>query len=347
VVVGVAAGAGYLVAGARGSGTKGPSVGQSTSTTTTQITKGTLSARTMENGTLGYAGDYSVINKSSGTLTKVPAAGQIFRQGETLYKVDNKAVVFLEGDYVPVYRDLSVGTKGVDVQQLNADLVALGYASSSDLDPTSTYFSWGTYYALEKLQHHVGLTKTGKLTQGQAVFVPFKQIRITKAGVNVGASVPSGGVVLNASSASRQVVVSLAADRQSQVKARDKVTITLPNGKTTDGAVSEVGKVATKGSDSTTVSVYITPADPKATGDLDQAPVKVSIVTDTVKDVLAVPVNALLALAGGGYAVEVVDPGGKHRLVSVTTGLFDDSAGTVQITGNGLTAGQNVVVPAT
>ena len=49
--------------------------------------------------------------------------------------------------------------------------------------------------------------------------------------------------------------------------------------------------------------------------------------------VLAVPVSALLALAGGGYGLEVVEPSGAHRLVGVRTGLF---AGTlVQVSGPG------------
>jgi hypothetical protein len=60
-----------------------------------------------------------------------------------------------------------------------------------------------------------------------------------------------------------------------------------------------------------------------------------------------VPVDALLALAGGGYAIEVVGPGGVHHLVAVSTGLFDDADGLVQVTGNGLAAGQRIVVPGT
>jgi hypothetical protein len=62
--------------------------------------------------------------------------------------------------------------------------------------------------------------------------------------------------------------------------------------------------------------------------------------------VLAVPVNALVALAGGGYAVEEVDASGVHKLVAVSVGLFDDAAGMVQVSGSGLAAGQRVVVPA-
>jgi len=59
-----------------------------------------------------------------------------------------------------------------------------------------------------------------------------------------------------------------------------------------------------------------------------------------------VPVNALLALAGGGYAIEVVGAAGVHRLLAVTLGLFDDAAGLVQVNGSGVRAGQRVVVPA-
>jgi hypothetical protein len=59
-----------------------------------------------------------------------------------------------------------------------------------------------------------------------------------------------------------------------------------------------------------------------------------------------VPVNALLALAGGGYAVEIVDAAGVHRLVPVSLGLFDDGQGLVQVSGSRLRAGQRIVVPA-
>jgi hypothetical protein len=80
-------------------------------------------------------------------------------------------------------------------------------------------------------------------------------------------------------------------------------------------------------------------------GHLDQAPVEVAITTGSVASALVVPVDALLARAGGGYAVEVTGAGGQH-LVRVTPGLFDDAAGLVQVTGAGLSDGQHVVVPA-
>jgi hypothetical protein len=146
------------------------------------------------------------------------------------------------------------------------------------------------------------------------------------------------------------VTVDLDAAQQSEVKSGDTVTITLPNGQTTPGTVTSVGKVATTSSGdsnaSPTVEVTITPTRASATGTLDKAPVQVAITTDMARNALVVPVTALLALAGGGYAVEVLAADGLRHLQPVSLGLFDDAAGLVQVTGTGLAAGQRVVVPA-
>ena len=69
----------------------------------------------------------------------------------------------------------------------------------------------------------------------------------------------------------------------------------------------------------------------------------VHVVTESHPDVLAVPVNALVALLEGGYAVEVVDADGARRYVGVETGLFED--GKVEVAGDGIAAGDLVVVP--
>ncbi|MFB6613342.1 peptidoglycan-binding protein [Streptomyces sp. NPDC056367] len=313
-------------------------------TSLAQVTRGTLSARTQQNGALGYVGDHPVINNAGGTVTQLPAAGEAIGQGKALYRVNGKPVILLKGS-VPLYRDLSRGTEGADVQQLNIALVALGYATKDELDPASDYFSQATRRALIELQDHVGLKGTGQLTPAEAVFLPVDELRVTKVEGTVGGAAGPGAVLLRASSTKRQVTVALNASRQASVKAGDKVLITLPNGKSTEGVVSSVGKVATKTDQSMTVEVLIEPLDAKVTGELDQAPVQVAIVSETANDVLSVPVASLLARAGGRYAVEVVDESGRHTLVPVTTGLFDDSAGTVQVTGEGLRAGQNVVVP--
>ncbi|MBV9382842.1 MAG: peptidoglycan-binding protein [Streptosporangiaceae bacterium] len=318
-----------------------------TPTALATVTQGTLSQQTDVNATLGYAESYTVINRANGVYTSLPKAGQVFSRGQVMYRVSGGPVILLYGS-VPAYRTLSEGMRGRDVEQLNANLVALGYATRSELNPRSHYFGSETQSALESLQKYLGITQNGTLTADQAVFLP-SAVRVTSIQGQLGGAAGPGAPVFAASSTTRQVTVALDASEQSYVKDGDKVTITLPNNQTTPGLVSSVGTVAAtaSGSSTPTVTVDVTPTNPSATGSLDQAPVQVSITTATVDNALSVPVDALLALAGGGYGVEVVGARGVHRVVPVTLGLFDDQAGTVQVSGSGLAAGERVVVPAT
>jgi len=346
VVVVAAGGVSYVVIDPFHKAASSTSIDSGASTGIAQIKKGDLHARTQQNGTLGYAGTFEIINQAGGTATRLPKVGDIVKQGQVLYRVDGKAVIFLKGTRTPSYRDLSWGDTGADVKQLNAALVKLGYASKSNLDPSSDYFGRATYNAIVKLQDKLGLDETGKWTREQGIFLPADAIRVTKVDGVEGKSVPNGQTLIEGTTTDRQITVNLSASQQSQVKVGDATEITMPNGKTTTGKVTSVGKVATTDDNGTTIQVLIRPDKPAVTGSLDAAPVQVGIISDTAKGVLSVPVNALLALAGGGYAVEVVDASGAHRLVGVQTGLFDDSAGLVEVTGTGLATGQNVVVPA-
>lgn len=333
------------------------------------VRRQTLTARTQFTATLAYAGSYTVVNQAGGAapviFTALPRVGETVLQGHVLYRVDGAPVVLLYGS-TPAYRTLSEGTTGADVAELNADLVKLGYAPRTGLDPRSDIFSWETAVALGKLQAHLGVTETGILGLGQAVFLPAAA-RVTSLLVTLGAPAQSGGAVLEATSTRRQVSIALDPADQAEVKVGDPVTITLPDNRTTAGVVSSVGKVASTASSASpepsgsaaaggdsgsssgstpTVTVLVRPTHPRATGSWDQAPVTVTITTATFRHVLAVPVEALLALSGGGYAIEVAGRRGVHHLVAVSLGLFDDAAGRVQVNGSGLQAGQRVVVPA-
>jgi multidrug efflux pump subunit AcrA (membrane-fusion protein) len=309
------------------------------------VSRGTLSSQLSADGTLEYTtscgSDYSIVNQASGTFSKLPAAGDAFSRGQLLYRVSNDPVILLYGN-TPVYRSLYEGDTGPDVRELNRNLVALGYATRSQLDPNSDYFSYETRYALEKLQDKLGEAETGSLNEGQAVFLQG-QIRITTVTATLGTNAGAGAAIMQATSTSRQVVVDLHASQQSEVKVGDQVQITLPDGDTTPGVVSGTGTVASGGSNPT-LPVYITLKHPQAAGTLDQAPVTVEITTAAVKNALIVPIDALLALSGGGYAVETVGADGVHKLVAVSLGTFDDAAGTVQVTG-GVQAGERIVVP--
>ena len=360
---GVAAVAGVsigLVAATTGRGQpSGPAAGSAAPTATATVTYRTLTSQQQVAGTLGYSGSYSIVNRASGTLTSLPSTGQVVRQGHVLYGVDASPVVLLYGA-TPAYRDLAEGDSGPDVESLNADLVALGDATSSSLDPTSDYFGAATAAAVDTLQANLGVSQTGVLSLGQVVFAPGP-VRVTSVNATKGTPAQPGAVVLQATSTSRQVTVNLDAAQQGYVKAGDRVTITLPDQATTAGTVTSVSSVATSGSSaggssssgssgsnspSATVQVTIALRDPGATGVLDQAPVQVAITTATAPDVLTVPVTALLARPGGGYAVEITGPGNARTVLPVSVGLFDDAQGLVQISGSGLHAGQHVVIPA-
>ncbi|HEY3941095.1 MAG TPA: HlyD family efflux transporter periplasmic adaptor subunit [Acidimicrobiales bacterium] len=330
--------------------TSHPGIDSADPTSLSTVARQDLSSQAQVSATLGYAGSYSVVNQAPGTVTSLPALGQVVTQGQVLYEVDGRPVVVLYGS-TPAYRSLSEGMSGPDVAELRADLVALGYATSSELGPSSDDFSAETAAALEGLQAALGVTASGTLGLGQAVFVATA-LRVTSVSATLGGPAQAGQPVLAATSTTRQVSIPLAADEQTEVAVGDKVTITLPNDLTTPGEISSVGTVATtpssspgNASNSPTITVLVNPSDPAATGTWDQAPVNVTITTGTVTNVLVVPVDALVARSGGGYAVEAVRANGIHQLVPVTLGLTDDAGGRVQVSGSGLAAGQRVVVP--
>jgi hypothetical protein len=133
------------------------------------------------------------------------------------------------------------------------------------------------------------------------------------------------------------VQVALDASQQTDVAVGEKVNITLPDNQTTPGVISSVGTVAgcpsgagsggsgsnsaTPGMDTCssgstpTVPVDVTPSRPTATGTWDQAPVQIGITTATATNALVVPVTALLAQPGRGYAVEIVGAHGSKDLL--------------------------------
>jgi Putative peptidoglycan binding domain len=271
--------------------------------------------------------------------TWLPAVGDVVRRGGRLYAVGGVPVLLLYGSVTP-WRAFRLGmSPGRDVAELNANLHVTGDA-----------FTAATEAALRAFQAAHGLPVTGELLLGAVVFQPGA-VRVTSVTPTRGAPV-TAGPVLGVTSTKRVVTIALDASSQTSVKVGDPVDITLPDNSTTPGRVTYVGTVATtpsgdngNSSSTPTIEVRVTPTHPAQTGRLDQAPVDVSITTDTRQGVLVAPVDALLALASGGYAVEAVAADGTHRLVPVQLGLFDDSQGLVEVQGAGIHAGLRVVVP--
>src|ERR1017187_3608138 len=246
----------------------------------------------------------------------------------------------------------SAAVPGQDVTQLTHDLVDLGDAGRAEIAALGwDYYSWETAYAVQQLEEHLRVSSPpGSLSLGQVVFEP-EAIRISQVAGSLGG--PANGPVLTATSDRHVVTIPLDVSQQSEVKAGDTVSITLPDGTTTPGVVSSVGTVATTTSASgsgesptTTIPVQVTLTDPGAAGTLDQAPVTVYItIASSPGPVLVVPVTALLAHTPGRYVVEVAGLGNARRWVPATPGIYDGANGLVQVTGP-LPPGQRVVVAA-
>jgi hypothetical protein len=156
-----------------------------------------------------------------------------------------------------------------------------------------------------------------------------------------GSSLVAGSQVATTTSLQRLVTMELGASDQDLVERGDRVAIELPSGERVDGRVRAVATVAEADPEDPdaepTVEVEIALLGAVET-ELDEAPVDVDVETGRAEGVLAVPVQALLALAEGGYALET--EGGD--LIGVETGAFAD--GFVEVAGQGLAEGLEVVV---
>jgi hypothetical protein len=321
-----------------------------------QVVRTDVAQRQVVSGTLGYQGSYSVVSElPAGVITWLPGPGQVITRGHALYRLADQAVFLCYGQ-VPAWRDIGPGmTPGPDVRELDANLNALGYQAGT---PSDT-FTWATQAAIERWQLALGLQETGTVPLGGIAFLPGP-VRVTAVSANVtaGADVTPGTQVLAGSSTQPAVSVDLTPGGRA-VRPGDPALVTMPDGTTTmPGTVSAVGGVTTApaaqgqaaqgqaaqgqaGPSAAAIPVTIRLAG--YPGALDQAPVQVTITEQEDKDVLAVPVTALLAQPGGGYVVRTASST-PHRLIPVTIGLYDSETGLVEVSGAGLAPGLRVEV---
>jgi hypothetical protein len=370
VAAGALAGAAVAgpVAAAAGSGhsnTTSSWSGSGSQVSTAPVTRTDLSTTVQVGGSIGFNGSDTItaLGGGGGVYTWLPQPGQVIKQDQPLYSVGNQPVPLLYGT-IPAYRAFNAGmSDGPDVGQLTRNLIALGYGARLT---QSNHYSSATAAAVERWQRALGLSATGQIPLGGVYFEPGP-IRVASVTPSPGTPVQGAGtIVLTATSLTPVVTVDLDVSQEYLVKPGDAVTVVLPDGTSTvGGRIETVGTVATcpggggigagaggsspcessgSGNASTptvTVTITLDSTPPGAT--LDQAPVNVNITTQTADNVLAAPVNALLALQDGGYGVEVVT-GKTSHLAGVTTGLYSDTL--VQVSGSGITAGTTVEVPS-
>jgi peptidoglycan hydrolase-like protein with peptidoglycan-binding domain len=306
---------------------------------TVAITKQTLIDRASYDGTLAHGDSTIVSSRTSGTVTALPAEGATISRGKAVFRVDNKPVTLLYGS-LPAYRTLKTGTKGSDVKQFEQNLWTLGYRGFT---PDNNY-SWATADAVKDWQDDLGIKKTGTVQPSQIVYADGT-VRVDSLSVQRGAVVGPGTEVERITGTSPLATVVLDSSSGRLAKQGSPVQITLTGGKVVPGKIKTVKTVVTKTnngqSQTTTFQVTVSfDNDVKTQG---EAAVSVAFTAGQRPNVLAVPVAALVALAEGGYGVQIVD-GSTTRFVAVETGLFAD--GKVEITGTGLQPGMKVAVPS-
>jgi peptidoglycan hydrolase-like protein with peptidoglycan-binding domain len=316
-------------------GDEAPPVRAAASTTTAPVERRDLIDRETVGGTLGYADAAALLAGANGVVTALPEPGSVIRRGEALYRLDDEPAAWLLYGALPAWRDFSSGmTDGEDVRQLERNLRALGHDPDGDMAVDDDW-DWATTAAVLRFQDERGLTEDGVLARGEIVFRDGPA-RVGQVRAALGRSVAPGAQIADLSTNRREVTVDLEATRRSLARKGARVTVELPDGRTARGRVRSVGTTAERASEDAEATIEVRIALGRGRG-FDQAPVDVGFEADRRRAVLVVPVTALLARAGGGFAVETED----GALIDVEPGAYAEDH--VEVSGDGLREGLRVV----
>jgi peptidoglycan hydrolase-like protein with peptidoglycan-binding domain len=288
---------------------------------TAVVERGTIAATDSWDGTVDRGTPFTVTSSTEGMITRIAEQGATIARGDELYRVNEQPVILLRGS-VPMYRDLGPGDSGADVNQLEANLAALGYDGLAvDGDYTES-----TAAAVRAWQEDIGVEPTGTVARGDVAFVP-QGGRVDALRADVGDFVAPGMPILDLTGTAQVVSLEADVDDRDRFEVDTEVTVVLPGGDEVAGTVSATAivEVRLEGPDDTDTESIVeieVALDEQLPEEFLDAPVEVVVAIDERADVLLVPVNALLALAEGGFGLEVVGDDGTTSMVPVETGLF-------------------------
>jgi multidrug efflux pump subunit AcrA (membrane-fusion protein) len=218
LVAAALAAAGVLVL-ALGSSGGGAASGPSSSSATGTVARRTLAERLTATGTIGYAGETTVVARLVGTVTALPAIGDVIARGERLYALGSEPILLLYGS-VPAYRTLADGVAdGKDVEQLERNLAALGYEPGT----IDEEFNYATTEAIIAWQEDLGLEATGELELGRVAFLRGPQ-RVTKLEATLGAALASASGTTSSAGASELVAWRPESEAPAEVEEPSEVT---------------------------------------------------------------------------------------------------------------------------
>jgi|GEM_PF-1611172 len=274
--------------------------------------------------------------------------------------LDLGEIVFLPGPSQVVSQVVSKGTQttgtvvrvttgepaaGTDILQLEKALLALQYDAGGKLEADGV-FTLESIAAIIEFQNAGALEVDGIIDLGEVVFLPGAA-RVTDQLTTEGNVIGAGSNVLDISFSPKVVRMDLPSDEQGLLVVGSEVVVELPDQSKVPASVISVSNTAEapiNGPGLATFDVVIELTDSQLALGLDEAPVEVIVVSDSVVDVMAVPVSALVALLEGGYAVELDTGSGTRRYVGVETGFFGED-GMIEIVSPELEPGDRVVIP--
>ncbi|MGW3984575.1 peptidoglycan-binding protein, partial [Streptomyces mirabilis] len=334
--------------------------------TTIAVRRTSLSSGLELAGRLGRGTATDVVGDAQGTITRLPQPNDRITAGEQLYEVNAVPVIMFTGAR-PFWRELAQGmSDGPDVEQLERNLTGLGYADATNLT-VDEKFTAATAAAVKRWQKALGLPETGKVELGRVVAVPGATVLVQQVTAKLGSTAGPGTAVLTVTRPDLYATAEVTDDQITQLTPGSRVTVNLAGGTTRGTLVGVADSSAVTGTDGdgsggdangagpTKVTATVMLTDQKkaaAAFRRAQLGVTVTVPGKSTGKVLVVPVTALLALAEGGYGVQVVsgaspEPGqhspAQPELVPVRIGLIVNAL--VEITGN-VHEGDRVVVPS-
>jgi len=299
---------------------------------TVGIERGDLTSTSEFTGELGFGDSWPLSLTADGIVTGARSLGTVVDFGESLIEIDDRRVFLVEGE-VPMFRDLELSSprvSGEDVAQLQRFLIAQGFDRDGTLVADGVFDS-DTRRAVIDWQEATWQQKTGRVTRAEMVFNPTP--------LRIAGEQRIGSVFdqLEVTAWEPTVTVDVANRDKRLLSVGTPVTIEFGDGTEVGGTVSE--QISVPQDDGTTQSRSTIEPD----GDVPGEPGQVTIAVDETlaSDVMIVPVGALLALAEGGYAVELTDGAGASRLVGVDVGEILD--GKAEVTG-AMDVGDTVLV---
>lgn len=304
-------------------------------TTTAPVTRGDLTESRILAGTLGYGAPVGVPGAAQGTITALPDPGQVIHRDEQLYAVDERSIRSMWGT-VPLWRTLEYGREGTDVEQLNHNLAALGYDVVED-----DVFGRRTAAAVRQWQRDRALDVTGTITADDIAFVDG-DVRVASVPAKLGQ--PANGDVLEVTSTKRVVTASVPPTEADRLPVGTKTQVRVNGtGEPLGGTVIDAQPAEQQGQDGAAATVDVRIAIEPGERELPSAAsAQVTVVGRTERDVLSVPVSALVAgTEAGEFAVDVVARD-ETRRVPVQVGFVADGRVVVQ----GVDEGDRVVVPS-